>query len=202
MSAITYSDVAGLLGGSAALLASLWAIAIWVAAHICRKRTDEIISATTGAIQKFIGAQMDAIILNRDPRSFYTLDLMFPAGESLRIPMISGVPVQALENITITVSAHCKKETIATLVCKGFGHIPSHAHALHHESVRVISGTMTCLTTGKIYREGDSWEIEPGTFHAATFHDCVLILRYHPPLHTAHDRPVDLSAMATIFPLT
>ena len=201
ISAISYSDIASLLGGAAALLTALWGIAIWVAAKICRKRTDEIISATTGAIQKFIVGQMQALIASRDPKSYYTLDLIFPGGDSLRVPMIPGVSVSALENISITVTSHSKRETIATLVCNGFGHIPPHAHAHHHETVSVVSGTMTCLDSGRIYREGDVWEIEPGNFHSATFADCVLILRYHPPLFTAAERPVDLSKMATIFPL-
>ena len=201
LAAISYADLAALLGASAALLTALWAVAIWVAAKICRKRTDEIIAATTGAIQRFIASQMGALIHHRDPKSYYTLDLVFPGGESLRVPMIPGVSVTALENIGVTVTSHNARETIATLVCKGFGHVPPHAHAHHHESVTVISGTMTCLDTGRIYREGDTWEIEPNTYHSATFQDCVLILRYHPPLFTAAERPVDLSKMATIFPL-
>lgn len=198
---MTITEISQLLGAAAAMLATLWAIAIWIAAKICRNRTDEIISATTGAIQKFISGQMDALVSNRDPKSYYTLDLQFPSGESLRVPMIPGVPVMALENISICVTAHCKKETIATLVCRGFGHIPTHAHAHHHETVKVISGVVTDLDTGRIYREGETWEIEPGTFHAATFQNCVLILRYHPPLSTAHERPVDLAAMDKVFPI-
>ena len=198
---VTMSDIGSLLGGFAALLASLWGIAIWIAAKVCRKRTDEIISATTGAIQKFISGQMESLIHGRDPASYYTLDLSFPGGDSLRIPMICGVPITALENVTVTVTSHNKRETIATLVCKGFGHIPPHAHAAHYETVTVVAGTMTCLSSGRIFREGESWDIPPGEFHSATFADCVLILRYHPPLFTAAERPVDLSKMATIFPI-
>ena len=200
--AATYSDIGTLLAGAAAILAALWSIAIWIAARVCRKRTEEIIAATTGAIQKFIASQMDGLIANRDPKSYYTLDLLFPGGESLRVPMIPGVPVMALENIAVTVTSHSVRETIATLVCTGFGHIPPHAHAHHHETVTVIAGTMTDLATGTIYREGSVWEIAPGEFHSATFSDCVLILRYHPPLFLAHDRPVDLSAMSKVFPMT
>ena len=198
---MTITETGQLLGGSAAMLAALWAVAIWIAARVCRKRTDEIISATTGAIQKFIAGQMASAILGRDPKAYYTLDLLFEGGDSLRVPMIPGCPLTVLENISITVTAHCKKQTIATLVCKGFGHIPSHAHASHHEEVHVISGTMTDMLTGRIYREGETWSIPPNEFHSATFHDCVLILRYHPPLQTAHERPVDLSAMERVFPL-
>jgi hypothetical protein len=196
---LTVTEISQLIGAAAAMLATLWAIAIWIAARVCRKRADEIIAATTGAIQKFIASQMDGLIANRDPKSYYTLDLQFPGGESLQVPMISGVPVQALENISITVTSHCTRETIATLVCKGFGHIPSHAHKHHHESVTVISGVVTDLVSGRIYREGEKWEIEPGQFHAATFQNCVLILRYTPPLLTAHARPVDLAAMDKVF---
>ena len=198
----TLADIGTLLGGIAALLTILVTITLLVAARFSRKRTDEIIAATTGAIQKFIASQMDGLISHRDPKSYYTLDLLFPGGESLRVPMIPGVSVMALENVGVTVTSHNIRETIATLVCKGFGHIPSHAHAHHHETVRVISGTMTCLETGTVYREGDVWEIAPGEFHSATFHDCVLVLRYHPPLFSAHDRPVDLSAMSKVFPLS
>lgn len=202
LSSHSFADIGSLLGGVATLLASLWAIAIWIAARVCRKRTEEVIAATTGAIQKFIANQMDGLIAHRDPKSYYTLDLLFPGGESLRVPMIPGVSIMALENIGVTVTSHNTRETIATLVCKGFGHIPPHAHAHHHETVRVISGTMTCLATGTVYREGDVWEIPPNEFHSATFQDCVLILRYHPPLFSAFDRPVDLTAMSKVFPLS
>jgi hypothetical protein len=198
---MTSSDITTNLTAIASIFATVSAAAIWIGTKVSRKRTDEIISATTGAIQKFIASQMTNAIEGRDPKSYYTLDLLFAGGETLRVPMIPGVALTALENIAITVTAHCKSHTIATLVCKGFGHIPSHAHASHHEDIRVISGMMTCLTTGKIYKENDVWTIPPGEFHAATFHDCVLIIRYHPPLLTAHERPVDLTAMDQVFPL-
>lgn len=201
IAAATYADIAALMGAAAALLTAIPVIVVWVGARIGRKRTDEIIAATTGAIQRFIASQMDALIANRDPRTYYTLELLFPCGRTLRTAMIPGVCVTSLENIGITITSHNERETIGTLVCKGFGHIKPHAHVHHHESVQVISGTMTCLETGRIFRERETWEIPPGEFHSATFQDCVLILRYHPPLFTAADRPVDLSAMAAIFPL-
>lgn len=199
---MTLHDTSVSLAAIVSILATLSTLSLWVSARLCRKNKDEIISATTGAIQKFIAGQLEAMVSHRDPKTYYTLELLFPGGESLRVPMIPGCPVTVLENISVGITSHGKTETIGTLVCKGFGHIPTHAHAHHHESVTVISGQVTDLNTGRIFREGDTWEIPPGEFHSATFHDCVLILRYHPPLFTANDRPVDLAAMDKVFPLT
>jgi hypothetical protein len=199
---VNLHDTSVSLAAIVSIIATISSVSLWVSSRVCRKNKEEIIAATTGAIQKFIGGQLESLVANRDPKSYYTLELLFPGGESLRVPMIPGCPVTVLENISVGITSHTKQETIGTLVCKGFGHIPSHAHAHHHETVTVISGIVTDLITGRIYREGETWEIPPGEFHSATFHDCVLILRYHPPLLTAHERPVDLAAMGKVFPLT
>jgi quercetin dioxygenase-like cupin family protein len=198
------SDIGTLLGGLAAILGLSWTVgcilAKKIAKGICKASETRIIAATTEQMQKFIASQMTDLISNRDPKSYYTLDLNFPTGESLKVPMIPGLPVQVLENILVTVTSHTKRETVATLVCKGFGHIPLHAHLAHTETVLVISGTMTCMQSGRIYREGESWEITEGEFHGAHFADCVLVIRYHPPLLTAAERPVNLTAMGDVFP--
>lgn len=194
------NDIGSFLGGLAAILTVTIPVCYGIGKRICKQSETKIIAATTEQIQKFIASQMTDLVSNRDPKSYYTLDLEFPTGESLKVPMIPGLPVQVLENILVTVTSHTQKETIATLVCRGFGHIPPHCHPAHDETVTVIAGTVTCMDSGRIYRQGEEWYIEKGKMHGAHFHDCVLVIKYHPPLLTAHERPVSLTAMGVVFP--
>lgn len=193
-------ELAKLLGALAAIITPLWGITLFIQSRIAKRQTGEIVTATTAAIQAFISRRLMQCIDGRDPASYYTLEMAFPGGESMRVPMIPGLPLQVLENIKVTVTSHSKTETIATLVCEGHGNVGLHAHPTHHESIRVETGAMTCMTTGKIYREGDVWDIPAGEFHGAFFSNCVLIIRYHPPLPTASAAPVNLDAMKTLFP--
>lgn len=193
-------DLAKLLGALTAILTPLWGITMFIQSRIAKRQTGEIVAATTAAMQAFIARQLMQCIDGRDPNSFYTLEMAFPGGESMRVPMIPGLPLQVLENIKVTVTSHTKSETIATLVCEGFGNVGMHSHPTHHESIQVVSGTMTCMTTNKIYRQGDIWEVPPGEMHGAFFANCVLVIRYHPPLPTAANAPVNLDAMKVLFP--
>lgn len=193
-------ELAKLLGALAAILTPLWGITMFIQSRIAKRQTGAIVAATTAAMQAFIAKQLMKCIDGRDPATFYTLEMAFPGGESMRIPMIPGLPLQVLENIKVEVVSHNQKETIVTLVCEGLGNIGSHSHPSHHESIQVIAGTMTCMATGRVYREGETWEVPPGEMHGAFFANCVLVIRYHPPLPTAASSPVDLSAMPTLFP--
>lgn len=193
-------DLNIILPACATICTTLWGVGQWLSVKRHKKQTETLVAATTGAVQAFIARQMLQFIDGRDPNSYYTLELLFPCGETLRTPMIPGVPITVLENIAVTVTAHSKSETIATLVCKGFGHIGMHAHPNHHESIRVETGTITCMATGRIYREGEVWEVPPGEMHGAHFADCVLIIRYHPPLPTAAQHPVSLEPMPRVYP--
>lgn len=192
-------DLAKLLGVLATILTPLWGITMFIQSKIAKRQTGVIVAATTAAMQSFIARQLLRCIDGRDPSTFYTLEMAFPGGESMRIPMIPGLPLQVLENIKVEVVSHNQKETIATLVCDGFGNVGMHSHPSHHESIRVIAGTMTCMSTGKLYREGDTWEVQPGEMHGAFFANCVIVIRYHPPLPTAAESPVNLDAMNSVF---
>jgi quercetin dioxygenase-like cupin family protein len=102
------------------------------------------------------------------------------------------------ENILITGISHSHCETIAGLVCNGHGIMGMHSHE-ESEEIRVESGLITCMVTGRHYRPGDTWSIPAGEMHGAYFLDTVAILKYHPPLPNGVERPVNLDAMGDIF---
>lgn len=199
MTSASLSNLGALLGGIAALLTIMFAIGVKVAKCISDRSTRAIISATTASVQAFIAGQLMRSIEGRDTASYYTLDMRFPDGQFLHVPMIPGMPLMVLENISISVISHSAESTILSLVCVGYGHISEHCHAIATESIRIERGLMTDQQSGRQYRAGDEWRIEAGEFHAAYFHDCVAIITLRPSLPTAAQEPVNLTAMKSIF---
>lgn len=193
------TDYGTLLSGLAALITALWAIAMFTFSRLAKKRTQQFLDATTAAMSVFIAERMKLMIADRDPKSYYTMDLNFPDGNSIVVPMIPGVPVRVLENVDVTVLHHGVNETILSLVCDGFGHIGPHSHERTCERIEVKRGVVTDLQTGHIYRAGDVWEIPAGESHGATFQDVVALLYHKPPLPTAYERPVNLDAVEKIY---
>jgi len=197
---MNYAELGTLLGGIAAMLSVLFVIGVKAAKCISDRSTKDIITATTASVQRYIASQMMRHIDGRDPHSYYTLDMNFTDGKSMHIPMIPGVSLMVLENISLTVIDHNKDATILSLVCVGHGYIQDHCHKVASESLRVERGLITCQKTGKHYRSGDIFHSEPGEFHAAYFHDCVAIVTLKPSLPTAATSPVDLAVMSQVFP--
>lgn len=155
-------------------------------------------AVTTSAMQDFLARQMLDRAASMDPSEYWTLDMVLESGDSFKPPMFPGAPMEIGQNLTIAVSAHTKEITIATLQCKGIGVLPVHMHRDTHESVRVESGAMTEMATGKIHRAGDVWNIPAGEMHGAYFHDCIATISYRPTLKTAKEQPIDLEAMKII----
>ena len=152
----------------------------------------------TLTIQLWIAAVIQKAIADRDPASYRTLKLRFPGGHWLSSPIIQGMTLPCYTNITICGISHNQNETLAMLVCDGFGVIGNHTHD-EEETIRVESGSMTCMATGKRYVAGDTWVIPADVEHGAFCTDLVAILRYHPPLPDGVERPVNLDAMEDIF---
>lgn len=200
VSALT--DYGPLLGGIASLITVLWGIAMWTFNRMAKLRTKQFIDATTAAVQAIIAARMRSMIEDRDPKTYYTMDLSFPDGNKLAVPMIPGVPVRVLENVDVTVIHHGPQETILSLVCDGFGHIGEHCHEMTSERIEIKRGTMTDVKSGRVYRAGDVWEIPAGESHGAVFQDVIALLYHKPPLPTAAERPVNLDAMEKIYKTT
>ena len=76
--------------------------------------------------------------------------------------------------------------------------IPWHHHD-GTETVTLVEGTMTDLTTGRTYHPGDTWEIPPGTDHTTEFHAAFAIARMRPPLPTGKTRPMKIEGITQIY---
>lgn len=133
-----------------------------------------------------------------DPSSYHTLDFRLRTGDELHIPIIPEIWIQILPNCRITLARTEHHATVYFLDVKGFARLPWHSH-IGQESIQVLRGTMTDRKTGHIYRFGEVWDIPPGTEHGADLENALLCIAYAPPLPTAAQRPVDLSAIHTVF---
>lgn len=188
-----------ILGYAAAITTPIVGVCSWIFKHITDKQTDKLIEANSNSVQKLISKQLIKAIDGLDPDDYYTLDLKFPDGNFLHVPMIPNVPLSFLENVSMTVISHTKYATRLSLVCNGFGNLPEHCHELTSEEIRIEEGYMTCLKSGRRYSQGEVWKLPPGEFHGAMMHDCVAIITHRPPLMKASQRPVNILAMENIF---
>ena len=188
-----------IIGYIAAIVVPTATILGWVVKRITDTQTNKLIEANTNSVQKLIAKQLTKATQDLNPEDYYTLDLKFPDGNFLHVPMIPNVALCFLENVSMTVISHTKNSTKLSLVCNGFGNFPEHCHESTSEEVRIEEGYMTCLRTGKRYTSGDIWILEPGEFHGAMMHDCVAIITHRPPLMKASQRPVNVLAMNNIF---
>jgi len=186
------------MGGLASFVIAYPTAVHWLTKRWHRRALSELTEATTASVQAVVARNLKAITDRLDPESFFTLDLRFPNGETLHVPVVIGKPLGYLENITLMVTSHNKAGTFLIMECKGFGRITEHSHSTTEE-VTVLSGTMTCLATGRVYKTGDKWVIPPHTLHGANCQDLLASVYHHPPLPTAAERPVSLEAMSKIF---
>ena len=135
-----------------------------------------------------------------DEASYVTHTISFKGGHKLTFPILMGKSMPILENVYMMGLSRTSEETIISVTCLGFGVITEHWHEGTSEEIRVQSGVVTDIKSGRMYRAGEVWSVEADEVHAATFQDCVLIVVLRPTLPTAAERPVNLDAMESIFP--
>lgn len=187
------------LGDIAPFLTVAGGFTLW-AWRLIRGMRREMVEATTGCMQRLIKASLLREAARRDPKDYYTLDIEFEGGHRMAVPMFLGYRVLVAENVEMAVNDHTAEQTELGLWCDGFGALKKHRHSETCERIHVERGTVTCMETGVIYRAGETWVIEPGSWHSAVFQDCYCRIIHRPPLPTAATRPVNLDAMATVFP--
>lgn len=168
--------------------------------HARRMVAHDVIEATSNCMQKIIRTQLEREAGKADAADYYTLDIQFQGGHRMAVPMFPGKRMLVSENVEMAVQDHGKEQTELGLWCVGFGAVPAHCHQENCETIHIERGTVTHLETGRIYRAGETWLIEPGTWHSALFADCYCRIIHRPPLPTAAVRPADLSAMEKVFP--
>jgi hypothetical protein len=194
-----FGPVGTLLGGMAAMAVVIIPMFGYLIRFI-KKSKEEIMQVNTYSTQQKVKEWMLGLIAPLDPNHYFTLKICFPGGFSMSIPMVPDRAVIIGENLQMRLIDTDANETTLSLVCKGFGHLKEHFHPDACECIYVKKGVMTCLTTGHIYREGDTWRIPPGETHGATFQDFIGIVTHRPPLPLAILQPVDLDDMIKIFP--
>lgn len=187
-----------LVGATGALTAGI-GVLVWAWKWV-RSAKRELIEATTGCMQRIIRASLEREASKREPHDYYTLDIEFEGGHRMAVPMFPGTRMLVSENVEMAVQDHNSEYTEIGLWCEGFGALKKHRHAETCERVHVERGTVTCVETGVVYRQGETWVIEPGAWHSAVFQDCYCRIIHRPPLPTAAIRPVDLSCMGKVFP--
>jgi hypothetical protein len=195
----SFSEVGAFLGGLAAFLTLLFAIATWIFSKVTNNNNRKLITATRAAYQELLNKQLIAETENLHPEKYYTLDFRFPDGNFMHIPMVPNKTLTVMENIKMTYFIQDKESTIIIVKCKGYGHIPEHCHETSFEEVKIVEGTMTCVKTGKTYVKDDVWIIPPKEYHGAHLYNCIAIFTYNPQLPKASERPINLQASDVVF---
>lgn len=195
----SFGEAGAFLGGLAAFLTFLFAIATWIFSKVTNHHNSKLLAATRASYQELLTNKLIAEAESLNPDKYYTLDFRFPDGNFLYIPMIPNKTLTVLENIKMTYFIQDKESTIIIVKCKGYGHIPEHCHETSYEEIKIIEGTMTCIKTGKTYVKDDVWVIPPKEYHGAHLHNCIAIFTYNPHLPKASERPVNLDASQLVF---
>ena len=173
----------------------------WFRRWAAKTRMEILDAATTAGIQAAIKQHLEAKIQKEDPDTYFTLDVHFGDNLWMAVPMFKGAGALVAENIIMRVARHTPEYTALDLQCHGFGHLPKHYHANTCETIEVMEGVVQHLETGTMYRAGDTWTIEPGETHSATFQDAWCIVTHRPCLPTGAERPANLTSMSDVFPL-
>jgi quercetin dioxygenase-like cupin family protein len=193
------TEILSHLGPAGQFMTGLTAVAgIWKVVKNASKRG--AIEATSHYMQQMIADQLLRESERHSPYDYHTLDIEFPNGHRMAVPMFHGVKVLVSENIQMAVQDHSTDLTEMGLWCDGYGTFPTHRHSDNCETIYIERGTVTHLESGMIYRAGDVWRVEPGEWHSATFNNCYCRIIHRPPLLSAAVRPINLEAMEKVFP--
>ena len=196
LSQISFSELGEFFGGLAALCTALWAIGL----YIMNKRVKKFEAKMNATVLPSIRSAIEQTLIGRDPASYFTHDIIFSNGISLRAPMIPNVDLWIAENLTICVLFHDEHTTTLAMKSTGSAFLPQHRHRSTSETIEVRCGTITHLETGIVYHPGDVWEIPADTPHAAVFSpDCFALVVCRPALPTAEKEPVNLTGLEEAF---
>lgn len=199
---IEHADKIGI--GIGAVASAVAAVLVPVLRKLRRidKRIDALKDTSISGILKATASNIRALCEVADPQKLRTLDIGFEHGIYVSIPIIIGTtysPYSGLEITGIRSNAECTDYSMQTTQPVT---LVRHSHE-EREIVEVLDGSMTDLDSGRVYRKGEAWDIEPNLQHRVYFEAHGLyIATIRPPLPLASERPVNVDRLHELAELT
>lgn len=136
------------------------------------------------------------------PDRVHTLDIKFAQGIYVSIPVIVGKTYSPWPGLDLTGIRSCGDGTFYNLTTTHPVTLVRHSHE-EKETVEVIMGSMTDLDSGRVYRKGETWEIEPQRDHRVFFEaHGIFVVTVQPPLPKLAERPVSVDRLTELADLT
>jgi quercetin dioxygenase-like cupin family protein len=138
----------------------------------------------------------------KDKRTYVTLDYrMDGIAQCLRIPLSFDEITEPLDGMRLQLVEHSKKETVYSVSTIGH-HALVRFHWHYHEEmeiVQVVKGKVTDVQTGRIYKPGEIWVIDPNVRHIADFDEAFCLCTVRPPLPYAETHPIMLFGVGSVY---
>lgn len=198
---MTIGETSAILSSSAAVGALVLAVArFWISRAEKRCKAEILITRTD--VLKAIGSKIERQIARKDKTTYVTLDYRMDGQDGfLRVPLLYEEIVEPLQGLRLQLVDHDKHRTKYSISTIGFA-APVRLHWHYHEEAEVlhiIEGTVTDISTGRIYRAGEIWPIAPGVRHAADFCEAYALATVRPPLPLASVAPALLDGIAGVY---
>jgi quercetin dioxygenase-like cupin family protein len=185
------ADAGTLLASLAALIAAVLGVAKWLDSRNA-KRQRVVLHAVETTLQAMLHklTKSMAEAAEEDPKSCLTLDFATPDGVRLRVPIPRYRKIEIWDGVWLSQRMQQGTDcSVLVLECPSISPLPDHLHWESLETATVLAGTMTDLSTGRVYHAGETWTIPAGEIHSSSFHHAVVELRIKPPLKTADIAP-------------
>jgi hypothetical protein len=198
---IPAETVGPILGGIAGVItasATLFGVIIPLSKKWRKADKKEIIDHFDKRVWRIVEQRMRDAAKTAGPANTYVIRIKFLEGLEFAVPLTRdwieidpcGAQIQLLEDFP--------GETRYQLRCPHPYQITTHEH-VEQETVEVQYGTMTDMTTGKVYRKGEAWTVPANEAHAVFFSACSsVIITVRPPLPTMVDVPLNLRHLEQI----
>lgn len=186
--------------GFAALLTAVGTVLAIVRKWISAAKKDMQIDLHT--ILASHGSRILRQIDGVDPTTYVVLDFDQGNGrKALALPIMYEHAVEPITGLFLTLEGRFEDRTEYQLSSRMHPvpvMIPFHSHS-GNESIVVVKGTVRDVHTGVIYREGETWSIEPGKRHSAELHRALCIATMRPALPNGVQRPVDVTDISSVY---
>lgn len=161
--------------------------------HVVKTRADLLI-AFANLIEKQFA--------DLDKSAYVTLDYRMDGDiRCLRIPLHFSRVTEPLQGMRLQLVAHDADETVYSVSTIGH-HEQVRFHWHYHdemELVQVVKGSVTDVDSGRVYKAGEIWIIEPGVRHIADFNEAFCLCTVRPPLPYASTHPIQLQGIAFVY---